>query len=183
MNPAYYQPVETAPGERRLLKVPAIKPDVVLLHAQQADELGNVQYRAPVFFDVLMAQAAKHVIVSVDRIVSHETVRKSHALTRLSSAFVDTIVEARVRRASDGQRRPLRSRRGACCRICEGERQRNVLQGLSRPIRAWLRRAERLPQADRDPAFLEDERRLSLSPDRDRLTRDDRPAPRRGLCG
>ena len=74
--------------------MPAIKPDVVLLHAQQADELGNVQYRAPVFFDVLMAQAAKHVIVSVDRIVSHETVRKSHALTRLSSAFVDTIVEA-----------------------------------------------------------------------------------------
>lgn len=94
VNPAFYQAVETAPGERRLLKVPAIKPDVVLLHAQQADELGNVQYRAPVFFDVLMAQAAKHVIVSVDRIVSHETVRKSHALTRLSSAFVDAVVEA-----------------------------------------------------------------------------------------
>lgn len=94
VNPAFYHPVETAPGERRLLKVPAIKPDIVLLHAQQADELGNVQYRAPVFFDVLMAQAAKHVIVSVDRIVSHETVRKSHALTRLPSAFVDVVVEA-----------------------------------------------------------------------------------------
>ncbi len=94
VNPAFYQSVETAPGERRLLKVPAIKPDVVLLHAQQADELGNVQYRAPVFFDVLMAQAARHVIVSVDRIVSHETIRKSHAMTRLSSAFVDAVVEA-----------------------------------------------------------------------------------------
>ena len=94
VNPEYYQPVQSAPGERRMLKVPAIKPDVVLLHAQQADELGNVQYRAPVFFDILMAQAARHVIVSVDRIVSHETVRKSHALTRLPSAFVDAVVEA-----------------------------------------------------------------------------------------
>jgi glutaconate CoA-transferase subunit A len=94
VNPKGYQPVETGPGERRLLKVPAIKPDVVLLHAQQADELGNVQYRAPVFFDVLMAQAARYVIVTVDRIVSHETVRKSHALTKLPSAFVDAVVEA-----------------------------------------------------------------------------------------
>jgi glutaconate CoA-transferase subunit A len=32
-----------------MLKVPAIHLDVTLLHAQQADELGNVQYFGPVF--------------------------------------------------------------------------------------------------------------------------------------
>jgi glutaconate CoA-transferase subunit A len=66
----------------------------VLLHAQQADELGNVQYFGPVFFDVLMAQAARKVIVSVDRIVPAEVIRRDNHLTKLPSAFVHSVVEA-----------------------------------------------------------------------------------------
>jgi len=49
VNPQTYQPVPHAPGERAMLKVPAIHLDVTLLHAQQADELGNVQYSARFF--------------------------------------------------------------------------------------------------------------------------------------
>lgn len=94
VNPQTYQPVPRQPGERAMLKVPAIHLDVLLLHAQQADELGNVQYFGPVFFDVLMAQAAKKVIVSVDRIASNETIRRDNHLTKLPSAFVHAVVEA-----------------------------------------------------------------------------------------
>src|ERR1700716_3296999 len=94
VNPQTYQPVPRTPGERAMLKVPAIHLDVVLLHAQQADELGNVQYFGPVFFDVLMAQAAKKVIVSVDRIVPTEVIRRDNHLTKLPSAFVHSVVEA-----------------------------------------------------------------------------------------
>jgi len=42
VNPRTYQPVPRAPGERPMLRVPAIHLDVVLLHAQQADISGNV---------------------------------------------------------------------------------------------------------------------------------------------
>jgi glutaconate CoA-transferase subunit A len=94
VNPQTYQPVARAPGERAMLKVPAIHLDVLLLHAQQADELGNIQYFGPVFFDVLMAQAANKVIVSVDRIVPTETIRRHNHLTKLPSAFVHSVVEA-----------------------------------------------------------------------------------------
>jgi glutaconate CoA-transferase subunit A len=94
VNPQTYQPVPHAPGERTMLKVPAIHLDVVLLHAPQADELGNVQYFGPVFFDVLMAQAAKKVIVSVDRIVPVDVIRRDNRLTKLPSAFVHSVVEA-----------------------------------------------------------------------------------------
>lgn len=94
VNPETYQPIPRKPGERAMLKVPAIHLDVLLLHAQQADELGNVQYFGPVFFDVLMAQAAKKVIVSVDRIVPTETIRRDNHLTKLPSAFVHAVVEA-----------------------------------------------------------------------------------------
>jgi len=79
-------------GGRPLLEVPAIKPDVLLLHGQQADEEGNVQYFGAGYFDLLMAQASRHVICSVDRIVPTSTVRQSARLTKIPSAFVDAIV-------------------------------------------------------------------------------------------
>src|SRR5258706_15714376 len=94
VNTQSYQPVPRAPGERAMLKVRAVHLDVVLLHAQQAGELGNGQYFGPVFFDVLMAQAAKKVIVSVDRIVSTDAIRRDNHLTKLPSASVHSVVEA-----------------------------------------------------------------------------------------
>jgi glutaconate CoA-transferase subunit A len=92
--PEYYRPLPTAPGERKLLAAPAIKPDVCLIHAQQADEYGNVQHLASPFFDAMLAQASRRVIVSVDRIVSSETIRRSNHLTKLPCAMVDAVVEA-----------------------------------------------------------------------------------------
>jgi glutaconate CoA-transferase subunit A len=93
-TPEHYWPLPTKPGERKLLAAAAIKPDVCLLHAQQADEYGNVQYLATPFFDAMLAQASRHVIVSVDRIVSADTIRRSNHLTKLPSVMVDAVVEA-----------------------------------------------------------------------------------------
>jgi len=53
-----------------------------------------VQYFGAGYFDLLMAQAARHVICSVDRIVPSSTVRQSARLTKIPSAFVDAIVVA-----------------------------------------------------------------------------------------
>ncbi len=92
--PEYYRPLPSGPGERKMLAAQAIRPDVCLIHAQQADEYGNVQHLASPFFDVMLAQASRHVIVSVDRIVSTETIRRNNHLTKLPSAMVDAVVEA-----------------------------------------------------------------------------------------
>jgi glutaconate CoA-transferase, subunit A len=94
VNPDSYRPMPHRPGERRLLSVPAIQPDFVLLHGQQGDELGNVQFHGGCFFDPLLAQAAKRVVVSVDRIVDTATIRKNSRLTKLPAAFVHAVVEA-----------------------------------------------------------------------------------------
>ncbi|MGJ7565905.1 CoA transferase subunit A [Variovorax sp. GB1R11] len=93
-TPEHYWPLPSKPGERKMLAAAAIKPDVCLLHAQQADEYGNVQYLATPFFDAMLAQASRHVIVSVDRIVSSDTIRRSNHLTKLPSVMVDAVVEA-----------------------------------------------------------------------------------------
>jgi glutaconate CoA-transferase subunit A len=92
VNPSTYQRVATAPGERPLFKVPAIQPDIVLLHAQRGDELGNVQFHGASFFDPFLAQAGKRVIVSVDQIVSTDEVRRTNHLTKIPAAFVTAIV-------------------------------------------------------------------------------------------
>lgn len=94
VNPEHYRPLPTQPGERRLLSVPPIKPDLCLIHAQQADEHGNVQFLGGPFFDVMLAQVSRRVVVSVDRIVSSATIRRSNHLTKLTANMVHAIVEA-----------------------------------------------------------------------------------------
>lgn len=92
--PDFYKPLPQAPGERKMLAAVAVRPDVCLIHAQQADIYGNVQHLGPPFFDAMLAQASKRVIVSVDRIVSPETIRRQNHLTKLPAAMVDAVVEA-----------------------------------------------------------------------------------------
>ncbi len=94
VNPAHYRPLPAVAGERRLLAVPPIRPDVTFIHAQQADERGNVQFLGAPFFDVMLAQASRRVVVSVDRIVSTGTLRRQNHLTKLPSVMVDAVVEA-----------------------------------------------------------------------------------------
>ena len=94
VNPETYRQVPHQPGERRMLAVASIQPDFILLHGQQADELGNVQFHGGGFFDPLLAQAGKRVVVSVDRIVDTATIRRHNRLTKLPAAFVHAVVEA-----------------------------------------------------------------------------------------
>ncbi|MGE4335834.1 MAG: CoA transferase subunit A [Pigmentiphaga sp.] len=94
VNPDYYRPVPREPGQRPLLSVPPIRPDVCLLHAQQGDIYGNVQFLGPPFFDVMLAQASRRVIVSVDRIVDTATLSQASHLTKLPCVMVDAVVEA-----------------------------------------------------------------------------------------
>ncbi|MBN9426954.1 MAG: CoA transferase subunit A [Burkholderiales bacterium] len=91
--PAFYRELPAEPGQRRLFAVPSIRPDVCLLHAQQADELGNVQFLGPPFFDVMLAHASRKVVVSVDRIVSCATAQRANHLTKLPRVMVDAVVE------------------------------------------------------------------------------------------
>ena len=57
-----------------LLAVPAIRPDVAFVHAWRADEDGNVQFPWPpdhlADVDLLVARAARTVVVSVEEIVA-----------------------------------------------------------------------------------------------------------------
>ena len=78
-------------GER-LVAVRAVVPDVAILHAQRADRYGNVQLRGARFEDVMMAQAARTTIVSVEEIVSDDAIKQDAERTSIPHLFVDAVV-------------------------------------------------------------------------------------------
>lgn len=79
-------------GERVVL-VPALKPDVAVIHAQYADEDGNVQILGPTALIDEQARASSKVIVTVEKIVSKVFTRNRPELTIIPSFIVDAIVE------------------------------------------------------------------------------------------
>ncbi|MQA11615.1 MAG: CoA transferase subunit A [Pseudonocardiaceae bacterium] len=77
-----------------LLAVPALHPDVALLHVHRADMYGNAQVDGYRHMDVDMARAARRVVVSAEEIVSPERIRAAPADTMLPHFAVDVVVEA-----------------------------------------------------------------------------------------
>ncbi|MDE2253285.1 MAG: CoA transferase subunit A [Betaproteobacteria bacterium] len=58
-----------------LLLVPALQPDVALIHAQYGDAHGNLRIEGPPVADLLASRAAKKVVATVERIVSNAELR------------------------------------------------------------------------------------------------------------
>ena len=79
-------------GEKVVL-VPALKPDVAVIHVQRADQDGNVQMLGPTALAEEQARASRKVIVTVEKIVSKVVIRKRPELTIIPSFIVDAIVE------------------------------------------------------------------------------------------
>src|SRR5580692_1800880 len=63
-------------GEKLLL-VPALNPDVALIHVQRCDAFGNAQMDGLQFMDIDLAMAADRVILTTERLVSNEQVRSA----------------------------------------------------------------------------------------------------------
>lgn len=59
-----------------VLAVPALRPDVALLHADAADAYGNVRHHGgPGWIDLFYHRAAARTVVQVEKVVSNEAIR------------------------------------------------------------------------------------------------------------
>lgn len=77
-----------------VVAIAAIRPDVAIIHVQEADEFGNARIRGTIFEDVLMAQAADVVIITAERIIDGSGFADDPSLATISSVYVDAVVEA-----------------------------------------------------------------------------------------
>ena len=81
-------------SDQELLAVPALSPDVTLLHVHRADQYGNAQILGYTHMDVDMARAARRVVLSAEQIVPTEEIVASSSDTVLPHFAVDAVVEA-----------------------------------------------------------------------------------------
>lgn len=76
----------------KLVFVPAINPDVTIIHVQQADELGTSQIQGLPMADVEQAKAAKHLIVTCEKLVSSHEMKSQSDANQIPHFCVDAVV-------------------------------------------------------------------------------------------
>jgi len=74
--------------------VPALNPDVALIHVNQCDEFGNARVFGAGIAPVETAMAARRVILSTEEIISSDEIRRHPQQTRIPYYAVDAVVLA-----------------------------------------------------------------------------------------
>ena len=93
MGDGKYKVIESPFDGKKTVLVPALKPDVAIIHAQQCDENGNAQVWGIGGDCQVGANAAQKVIVSCERIVSREVIGKDPCRTIVPDFKVAAVVE------------------------------------------------------------------------------------------
>src|SRR5918995_315232 len=87
-----FQTVADPYSEATVFVVPALVPDVAILHVQEADAAGNGRIIGTRFEDVLMAQAARRVVLTTERIIDGAAFAAAPESVAIPSFLVDTVV-------------------------------------------------------------------------------------------
>jgi len=82
-----------AEEEDRVVLLPALTPDVAIIHAQYVGEDGTVRIKGLTFADAEQAKSADAVIVTCEEIVSRSFIRLDPDQNTLPPFFVDAIVK------------------------------------------------------------------------------------------
>lgn len=77
-----------------IVLVPAVNPDVAMIHVHQADRHGNARIFGPGLAPVETAAASKRVIITAEEIIDPDEIRRSPGLTSIPYYMVDAVVHA-----------------------------------------------------------------------------------------
>jgi len=79
---------------QRLCAVPALNPDVGIIHVHQCDIYGNARVFGAGVAPLEIAMASRKVIISTEEIIDHMSVRRQPQRTTIPYYFVDAVVVA-----------------------------------------------------------------------------------------
>ena len=80
--------------DKEVVLVPALNPDVGLIHVHQCDVYGNARIFGPSVSPGEIAAASKKVIISTEEIIDTEYIRRDPGKTTIPYYLVDAVVEA-----------------------------------------------------------------------------------------
>lgn len=78
---------------RKVVALPALYPDVSLIHVHESDCYGNCRIHGVTVADLDLARASKRLIITCERLVSNEEIRRAPHQTVISSLCVDAVCE------------------------------------------------------------------------------------------
>lgn len=73
--------------------VPALYPDVTFIHVHEADCYGNARFKGIAVSDIELAHASKRLIITTERLVSHDEICREPAMTQIPFFIVDAVCE------------------------------------------------------------------------------------------
>ena len=79
----------------KLAAVPALYPDVAVIHVHESDPFGNCRIRGITVADFDLARAAKRVIVTAERLITNDEIRNMPHATVIPAFCVDAVCEVR----------------------------------------------------------------------------------------
>jgi glutaconate CoA-transferase subunit A len=94
-NPAFYQPVTDPFSGRTVLATPALRPQVALVYASQADRFGNAIYKGAAFLDREIIMASQSVVLQVEQVISNSQLTANPLQVTVPAFYVDAVVAAR----------------------------------------------------------------------------------------
>ena len=80
---------------KRLTLLPALYPDVGIIHVHEADVYGNARIRGILIMDGDLSKAAKHLIITTERLISNDEIRRDPTITSIPFYLVDAVCEVR----------------------------------------------------------------------------------------
>jgi glutaconate CoA-transferase subunit A len=85
-------PFEDWCGASKVVLLPAINPDVTIIHVQKADKFGTCRIEGLTFCDADQVKAAKNVIITCEEIVDTEELRKKPEYNQIPFIHVSAVV-------------------------------------------------------------------------------------------
>jgi glutaconate CoA-transferase subunit A len=85
-------PFDSWAGAPRVILVPAINPDVALIHVQKADRQGTCRIKGLTFADVEQAKSAKHLIITCEELLEPDALRADPDQNQIPFFHTDAVV-------------------------------------------------------------------------------------------
>jgi glutaconate CoA-transferase subunit A len=76
-----------------LVLLPALSPDVSVIHVHEADIYGNCRFRGIAVADIELANASKRLIITTERLIPTDEIRQDPSATKIPYHLVDAVCE------------------------------------------------------------------------------------------
>ncbi len=78
---------------KKVVLLPALYPDVSVIHVHEADMYGNCRFRGISVADIELASASKRLIITCERLISNDEIRHDPSATQIPFYLVDAVCE------------------------------------------------------------------------------------------